>query len=158
VIKWFAAALVIALLLLQYRLWFSGAGAGEMLRLRAAVGAQQADNERLSERNRQLAAEVRDLKQGYAALEERARTDLGMIGSNETFYQVRPADIRPAASGPGATPGESPALPRRSAPAAPGGAASDVPGGPGGAAESLPAQPPPARPRAATTLAQAAGK
>jgi cell division protein FtsB len=87
-VKWFAASLIAALLLLQYRIWFSGAGVGEVFRLRSAVTAQEADNQRLSERNRQLAAEVRDLKQGYAALEERARTDLGMIGRNETFFQV----------------------------------------------------------------------
>ena len=90
--KWFAAALAAVLLLLQYRLWISGAGVSEVLRLRSAVAAQQADNQRLSNRNRQLAAEVRDLKQGYSALEERARSDLGMVGSNETFFQVLPTD------------------------------------------------------------------
>lgn len=88
--KWFAAALAAALLLLQYRIWFSGDGVGEVLRLRNAVAAQQADNQRLSDRNRQLAAEVRDLKQGYTALEERARSDLGMVALDETFYQVVP--------------------------------------------------------------------
>ncbi len=62
------------------------------MRLRAAVAEQQSDNERLSARNRQLAAEVRDLKQGYSALEERARSDLGMVASNETFFQVGPAE------------------------------------------------------------------
>jgi cell division protein FtsB len=92
--KWFAAALASVLLLLQYRLWISGDGLGEVLRLKSAVATQQADNLRLSERNRQLSAEVRDLKQGYVALEERARTDLGMIGSNETFFQVVPGDAR----------------------------------------------------------------
>ena len=57
---------------------------------RAAIEAQNEENERLAERNRQLAAEVRDLKEGRAALEERARTDLGMVGRNETFFQVVP--------------------------------------------------------------------
>ena len=90
--KWFAAALAAALLLHQYRVWFSGDGVGEVLRLRTAVAGQEADNQRLSDRNRQLAAEVRDLKQGFAALEERARTDLGMIGSNESFFQVGPGE------------------------------------------------------------------
>ena len=109
--KWFAAALAIVLLLLQYRLWISGDGLSEVLRLKSAVATQQADNRRLSERNRQLSAEVRDLKQGYVALEERARTDLGMIGSNETFFQVVPPDARarpsletpPAAAAPART-------------------------------------------------------
>jgi cell division protein FtsB len=88
--KWLAVALFAALLLLQYRLWLSNDGVPEVLRLRAAVAARQADNARVSERNRQLAAEVRDLKQGYSALEERARSDLGMIAGNESFYQVVP--------------------------------------------------------------------
>jgi cell division protein FtsB len=95
--KWFAAALAAALLLLQYRIWVSGDGVSEVLRLRNAVAAQQADNQRLSDRNRQLAAEVRDLKQGYTALEERARTDLGMVADNETFFQVVPAGTPAAA-------------------------------------------------------------
>ena len=92
--KWFAAALTAALLMFQYRVWFSGDGVAEVLRLRGAVATQQSDNQRLSARNRQLAAEVRDLKQGYSALEERARSDLGMVGSNETFFQVGPADTQ----------------------------------------------------------------
>ena len=90
--KWFVAALAAALLMLQYRIWFSGDGVSEVMRLRKAVAAQQSDNERLSARNRQLAAEVRDLKQGYSALEERARSDLGMVAKNETFFQVGPAE------------------------------------------------------------------
>jgi cell division protein FtsB len=88
--KWLAVALFAALLLLQYRLWLSNDGVAEVLRLQAAVATRQADNARLSERNQQLAAEVRDLKQGYSALEERARSDLGMIAGNESFYQVVP--------------------------------------------------------------------
>ncbi len=88
--KWLATALLAALLLLQYRLWLSNDGMREVRRLQAAVSAQQAENARLTERNRQLAAEVHDLKQGYAALEERARSDLGMIAGGETFYQVVP--------------------------------------------------------------------
>ena len=95
--KWFAAVLGAVLLLLQYRLWMSNDGVREVLRLRSAVTSQQADNLHLSERNRQLSAEVRDLKQGYLALEERARTDLGMIGSNETFFQVTPAEAQGSA-------------------------------------------------------------
>ncbi len=97
--KWLAIALFAALLLLQYRLWLSNDGMGEVLRLHAAVVARGADNARVSERNRQLAAEVRDLKQGYSALEERARSDLGMIAGNESFYQVvPPRALAPAAA------------------------------------------------------------
>jgi cell division protein FtsB len=94
--KWLAAALALALLLLQYRLWLSADGLHEVWRLRSAVAAQQAENSQLQQRNRELAAEVRDLKQGYAALEERARSDLGMVAGNETFFQVVPP--RPAAA------------------------------------------------------------
>jgi cell division protein FtsB len=89
--KWLAAALAVAIILLQYRVWFSADGVRQVARLRQAVAAQRAQNEQLGERNRQLAAEVRDLKTGLDALEERARSDLGMIARNETFYQVVPA-------------------------------------------------------------------
>jgi cell division protein FtsB len=94
--KWLAAALLVCLVLLQYRLWLSSDGVSEVVRLHAAVDAQRSENNQLSERNRQLAAEVRDLKQGYSALEERARSDLGMIGANETFFQVLPPAPPPA--------------------------------------------------------------
>jgi cell division protein FtsB len=97
--KWLAAALAVAVLLLQYRIWVSDNGVRQVERLKQAAASQSAEDARLEERNRQLAAEVRDLKTGMGALEERARSDLGMIGRNETFYQVVPA--RPAdASGP----------------------------------------------------------
>ena len=94
--KWLAAALAAAVILLQYRVWFSEDGVRGVSRLRQAVAAQRAENDQLAERNRQLAAEVHDLKTGMDALEERARSDLGMIARNETFYQVVPA--RPADS------------------------------------------------------------
>jgi len=89
--KWLAGVLVVVVVLLQYRVWLSNDGVRELSRLQAAVEKQAADNSELGERNLQLAAEVRDLKKGTAALEERARSDLGMIASNETFYQVVPA-------------------------------------------------------------------
>jgi len=89
--KWLAAALAVAIILLQYRVWFSDDGVRQVARLQQAVAVQRADNGQLEERNRQLAAEVRDLKTGLDALEERARSDLGMIARNETLYQVVPA-------------------------------------------------------------------
>ena len=88
--KWLAGALAVAIILLQYRVWLSEDGVRGVARLRQAVAVQRAENEQLAERNRQLAAEVRDLKTGLDALEERARSDLGMIARNETFYQVVP--------------------------------------------------------------------
>lgn len=86
--KYLAAALLVVLVLLQYRLWVSDGGMREVSRLRADIAAQAQKNETLRERNRTLAAEVQDLKKGTVAIEERARTDLGMIGKGETFYQV----------------------------------------------------------------------
>ena len=95
--KWLAAALLVVVVLLQYRIWLSPDGVRELDRLQSAVAAQRTQNDQLVERNRQLAAEVRDLKNGMLALEERARSDLGMIAGNETFYQVVPP--RTAAQG-----------------------------------------------------------
>ena len=89
--KWLAAALAVVLVLLQYRIWVSDNGVRKVERLKQAVALQQSEDAQLVERNRQLAAEVRDLKTGMDALEERARSDLGMIARNETFYQVVPA-------------------------------------------------------------------
>ena len=84
----FAVILGLALVLLQYRLWLSDQGLREESRLQAAVDAQAVANREQSERNRQLVAEVTDLKVGLTALEERARSELGMVGNSETFYQV----------------------------------------------------------------------
>ena len=78
--------------LLQGRLWLSDDGWPEVVRLRASVGAQEAENARHAQRNDRLRAEVSDLKTGFAALEERARADLGMIGQRESFFLWSPAD------------------------------------------------------------------
>ena len=92
-----AGLLLAAFLALQYRLWVSPNGMRDLWKTEAAIEAQSEENQRLAERNRTLAAEVRDLKEGRAAIEERARTDLGMVGGNETFFQVVPP---PAADAP----------------------------------------------------------
>ncbi len=91
--KWFASVLVVVTVLLQYRLWVSDDGIREVARLRAAVEQQQAANGELARRNGQLAAEVADLKSGMAALEERARSELGMVARNESFFQVVPRAV-----------------------------------------------------------------
>lgn len=75
---------------IQAELWFSGDGYQKTLNLRAAVAEQRVLNDTLRERNAALDAEVINLKRGRDAAEERARTDLGMIGKRETFYQVVP--------------------------------------------------------------------
>ena len=89
-----ASVLLVIALLLQYRLWMGDGGMSEVWRLRNEVATQKAENEQLKERNRTLSAEVLDLKKGKTAIEERARTDLGMVGSNESFYQVMTAPAK----------------------------------------------------------------
>src|ERR1700683_5567611 len=83
-----ATVLALALVLLQYRVRLSDQGVREVSRLQASVDTQGAANREQAERNRQLAAEVTDLKVGLTALEELARSELGMVGNSETFYQV----------------------------------------------------------------------
>ena len=83
--------LAIAGLAMQGQLWLSDTGFRKTRDLRDAVDRQLAENDVLRQRNAALEAEVLNLKTGKAAAEERARTDLGMIGQSETFYQVIPA-------------------------------------------------------------------
>ena len=92
--RWLIVLLALAGLGLQAQLWFADDGYRKTLKLRAAVAEQRGLNEQLRGRNAALDAEVVNLKQGRDAAEERARTDLGMIGKSETFYQVVPvADV-----------------------------------------------------------------
>ena len=93
------AVLLLLLVLLQYKLWLGEGGFADVRRLQQKVEEQAGENERLEQRNRQLEAEVEDLRQGYDAIEERARNELGMIKEGEEFYQVVP--------GPAAQPEES---------------------------------------------------
>lgn len=90
-LRWIITALVIATLCLQWRLWLSDDGYKKSRELRLATTMQKAQNEELRSRNSALEAEVINLKQSHEAAEERARTNLGMIGKSETFYQVVPA-------------------------------------------------------------------
>jgi len=80
--------LTVVLLLLQYRLWFSHDGLPSVMHLHRSVVLQEQDNAVLEERNQVLAAEVQDLKSGLDAIEERARSELGMIKQGETFFQI----------------------------------------------------------------------
>ncbi|HEX7080890.1 MAG TPA: cell division protein FtsB [Gammaproteobacteria bacterium] len=85
-------ALALAFAVLQFRLWLSDGGMREVWRLEEQVALRTQENRSLEERNAALAAEVRDLKSGLAAAEERARTELGMVQPGESFYQIVPYD------------------------------------------------------------------
>jgi cell division protein FtsB len=86
--RWLLWLLVGLLVLLQYRLWVGDGSLAEVWGLYRQVEDQREENTRLRERNQALEAEVTDLKQGLAAIEERAREELGMIKDGETFYQI----------------------------------------------------------------------
>ena len=88
--RWLLILLAMAGLGLQAQLWLSDDGHRKTIKLRTAVAEQRELNASLRDRNAALDAEVINLKQGRDAAEERARTDLGMIGQSETFYQVVP--------------------------------------------------------------------
>lgn len=81
-------ALLVLLVLLQYRVWIGEGSFTAVSRLGEMLDDQQVINEQLRRRNAQLEAEVRDLKEGGEAIEERARRELGMIAADETFFQV----------------------------------------------------------------------
>ena len=86
--KQLALVLAMLMLLIQYPLWL---GKGSWFRVRQVdqqINAQREVNRRLRERNAALEAEVQDLKIGLEAIEERARSELGMIKRDEIFFQV----------------------------------------------------------------------
>ena len=105
--------LVLLLLLggLQYRLWVGEGSLAEVTALRREIQAQKAEIEKLQARNRRLQAEVEDLRQGLDALEERARSELGMIKEGELFLQLIEPDppVAAGANSPGATVAVTPA-------------------------------------------------
>ena len=98
--RWLRLLLVVLFALLaflQYRLWWGEGGRSSVAGLRAQVQQQSRENTGLRQRNAALAAEVEDLKSGEAAVEERARSELGMIKPGETFYRVvEPESTAPA--------------------------------------------------------------
>jgi cell division protein FtsB len=87
-LKILSYTLVALLVAIQYPLWLGKGGWTKVWELDRQLAAQRVQTARTKARNDALDAEVRDLKQGMEALEERARMDLGMIRKDETFYQV----------------------------------------------------------------------
>ena len=86
--RWSTLVLVILILLLQYPLWFGKGGWYRVWDMDRQVTAQREVNQKLEQRNAALDAEVRDLKSGYDASEERARYELGLVKEGEVFVQV----------------------------------------------------------------------
>ena len=90
-LAWILAGLVLAL---QYPLWIGKGSWMRVWELDRSLAQQREVNARLKARNEALDADVRDLKQGHEAVEERARLELGMIRKDEVFYQVVPPAAR----------------------------------------------------------------
>jgi cell division protein FtsB len=86
------------LLLLQYPLWLGKGSWFQVWDKQQQLHEQQQVNAKLTTRNAAMYAEVRDLKQGLGAIEERARNELGMVRKNEVFYQILDAPPPPSPS------------------------------------------------------------
>lgn len=95
----FIALLLLLTAYLQYALWFERGGIRDVDKLQRAVDEQRAEIEQLRDRNQALAAEVVDLKQGLEAIEERARSEMGMIKEGEVFFRMTGPDDKPASDG-----------------------------------------------------------
>jgi len=87
-LKLIVAILFVLLIWLQYKLWLGDGGIPEVLELEQEIETVQAEVNTLQERNKALNAEVMDLKKGIEAIEERARSEMGMIKKDEIYYQV----------------------------------------------------------------------
>ena len=86
--KFITILMLLLLLLLQYRLWTGNGSLVEVSLLREKIEKIKLENEHLKERNLSLTAEVFNLKQGHEAIEEIARSEMGMVKDGETFYQI----------------------------------------------------------------------
>lgn len=86
--KYIISILLVLLIALQYDLWVGKGSIIEVRQLESTLAQQANENKQLKERNDALKAEVLDLKKGLDAIEERVRTELGMIKQDETFFHV----------------------------------------------------------------------
>ncbi len=84
--------ILLVLVALQYRLWVGEGSFAEVVTLKRQLAAQRAELADLYERNATLQAEVDDLKDGLAAIEARARSELGLIREGETYFQLLPPE------------------------------------------------------------------
>lgn len=83
-----SAFLIILCLFLQYKIWIAPKGILQTWQLRHSIEQQASTNSKLKAQNTVLEAEVKDLKEGHSAIEERARNELGMVKQDEVFYQI----------------------------------------------------------------------
>ena len=83
-----AIILGLLFLVLQYDLWLGEGSLATVWRLQQEITEQKEENKKIQQKNESLVAEVNDLKKGNAAIEERARNELGMIKKGETYIQV----------------------------------------------------------------------
>ncbi len=83
---------------MQYKLWFGDASVRDVMNLKQSITEQRSKNEQVRQRNAVLAAEVEDLKTGLEAIEERARSELGMIKKDETFIHIVEGDSKDIAA------------------------------------------------------------
>ncbi len=90
--KIIALVLLGLLLWLQYKIWLQDGGIPEVIQLKQEVEQVEVEVKQLRERNLSLDAEVKDLKKGLDAIEERARSEMGMIKEGEIYYQVIESD------------------------------------------------------------------
>ena len=88
--RWSTAALLALLALVQAQLWFGNGGKPHAMNLQLQLSRQQAANDEARGRNTRLEAEVRDLREGLEMVEEKARSELGMIKPDEILVQVAP--------------------------------------------------------------------
>ena len=86
--KIIALVLLVLFIWLQYKIWLQDGGIPEVIQLQEEVEQVKTQVEKLQERNSSLDAEVKDLKKGLDAIEERARSEMGMIKEGEVYYQV----------------------------------------------------------------------
>ena len=85
-IRFFIIILIVFFLMIQFDIWFKDDGFYRVKELEQMIGSQVEENERLKLRNEQLEREIEELKSGTESIEEKARTDLGMIKEGEEFY------------------------------------------------------------------------
>jgi cell division protein FtsB len=96
--RWLALLLVAIIVALQYPMWLGKGGWVQVREYDRQLAEQRAENAKLKARNDALDADVRDLKTGYEAIEERARAELGMIRQDEVLFQLQPASAARRAS------------------------------------------------------------